>query len=131
MSAAVRSIRLLAAAHVAAGSVLVLRSAGVAAWSAGGRTSHAAATPPTWVVRVLGVRYALQGVTELVRPVPEVALAGALADVLHAVSMVPAALSWPRYGRAARISGAVACLSAGAGAGLAYRGRSAPLPAPE
>jgi hypothetical protein len=54
----------------------------------------------------------------LVRPGPAVLTAGAAVDVLHALSMLPF-LHSARYGRAARISAAVALGSAVAGRVLA------------
>ena len=64
-----------------------------------------------WVVRVLGARMLVQHAVVLVRPEPAVVTAGAALDVLHAASMLPF-LASARYGRAARVSGAVAFASA-------------------
>jgi hypothetical protein len=72
-----------------------------------------------WIVRVLGARLVAQHAAVLAAPTPAVLRASAGADLLHAASMVPLLRS-PRYGRAARISAAVAALY---GAWGARRGR--------
>lgn len=71
-----------------------------------------------WVVRVLGARMLAQHAAVLVRPEPAVVTAGAALDALHAASMLPF-LASARYGRAARVSAAVALGSAVAGRVLA------------
>jgi len=71
-----------------------------------------------WLVRALGARMLVQHATVLVRPGPGVVTAGVVLDVLHAASMLPFLRS-ARYGRAARISAAVALGSAVAGRVLA------------
>lgn len=63
-----------------------------------------------WLVRALGARVLVQDTAVFLRPEPAVVIAGAAVDLLHALSMLPF-LGSARYGRAARISGAV---SAGA-----------------
>ena len=60
-----------------------------------------------WVVRVLGARLLVQHAAVLAAPRPPVLRAAAAVDLLHAATMAPLLRS-PRYGRAARISGAVA-----------------------
>ncbi len=70
-----------------------------------------------WLVRALGARMLVQHTAVLARPEPDVLTAGAGLDLLHAASMLPFVAS-ARYGRAARISGAVALASAA----LARRG---------
>jgi hypothetical protein len=60
-----------------------------------------------WVVRVLGARLLVQHAAVLAVPRPPVLRAAAAVDLLHAATLVPLLRS-PRYGRAARISGAVA-----------------------
>ena len=67
-----------------------------------------------WLVRALGARMLVQHAVVLGRTGPGVVTAGAALDVLHAASMLPF-LGSPRYGRAARISAAVALGSAVAG----------------
>jgi hypothetical protein len=71
-----------------------------------------------WLVRVLGARVLAQDAAVLARPEPGVVAAGATVDLLHAVSMLPFVGS-ARYGRAARISGAVSAGAALAGWALA------------
>lgn len=61
----------------------------------------------TWVVRLLGARLLLQHSAVLVAPRPAVLRSAAAVDLLHAATMAPLLRSGP-YGRAARISGAVA-----------------------
>ncbi|WP_040339769.1 hypothetical protein [Candidatus Blastococcus massiliensis] len=71
-----------------------------------------------WIVRALGARMLVQHGAVLARPEPAVLTAGAGIDLLHAASMLPF-LGSGRYGRAARISAAVALGSAVAGRVLA------------
>lgn len=78
-------------------------------------------TPNTPVVRILGGRLLLQGTAVLIRPTPVLVVGAVAIDVLHATSMIAAALIWPRYRHAAIGSAAVAGVSAAAGA-LALRG---------
>jgi len=77
--------------------------------------------PETAVVRILGGRQLLQGAAVLIRPAPLFVIGGVAVDVLHATSMVAAAVIWPGYRRAALTSAAVAGASAAAGA-LILRG---------
>ena len=60
-----------------------------------------------WLVRLLGARLVAQHGAVLVAPDPRLVRLGSAVDLGHAASMVPFVAS-PRYGRAARISGAVA-----------------------
>jgi hypothetical protein len=60
-----------------------------------------------WVVRLLGARLLAQHAAVLAAPRPAVLRAAAAVDLLHAATMTPLVRS-PRYGRAARISAAVA-----------------------
>ena len=60
-----------------------------------------------FLVRLLGVRLLLQHGAILLEPHAVLVRAGSAIDLLHAASMVPFAAS-ARYGRAARISGALA-----------------------
>lgn len=68
--------------------------------------------PPLWIMRVLGVRLAVQAVTEVVSPRPPTLRVNALVDVTHAASMIVAAKVWPRYRRAALVSAGSATCSA-------------------
>jgi hypothetical protein len=67
-----------------------------------------------WLARLLGVRLLVQHGALLIRPRAALVRLGSAADLLHAASMVPFTAS-PRYGRAARWSGA---LAAGYAAGV-------------
>jgi len=68
--------------------------------------------PPSWLVRLLGLRVVLQQSVVLAVPTRRVVLLGAAVDGLHALSMVAAAACWPAYRRAAGVSAAVAAASA-------------------
>ena len=72
-----------------------------------------------WVVRLLGARLVAQHAAVLAAPRPAVLRAAAGVDLLHAATMVPLLRS-PRYGRAARVSGALAA-AYGVWAGQAAR----------
>jgi hypothetical protein len=73
-----------------------------------------------FLVRLLGVRLLLQHGAVLLEPHPVLVRAGSAADLLHAASMVPFAAS-ARYGRAARLSGALAAGYAGVAMAFAPR----------
>ena len=60
-----------------------------------------------WLARALGARLLLQHGVVFLEPHPVLVRAGSAIDLLHAASMVPFAAS-ARYGRAARLSGALA-----------------------
>ncbi len=107
-------VRVPAAAGLAAGAVLLARPE-----AALRRLAPEYPRERRWVVRLLGARLVAQHAAVLVAPRPGVRRAAAATDLLHAATMVPLLRS-PRYGRAARISGAVA---AGYGAWGALRGR--------
>ena len=64
-----------------------------------------------WTARVLGGRLLVQHVLMLAAPDPRVVGAASGVDLLHAASMVPL-LRYPRYRRAALVSGGVAAASA-------------------
>lgn len=105
----VTSPRLLQA--VGAGSALygaLLLTAPAAAVAAVG---GALTPPPSGIVRVLGARQIGQGAVQLLRPAASTVVAGAAVDGLHALTMVAAAVRWPRYRRVAVASGAVAVAS--------------------
>ena len=95
-------IRTAAAAGLAAGLALLTRPGTVAA-----RLAPAYPRDRLGVVRLLGARLVAQHTAVLAAPRPEVLRGAAAVDLLHAASMLPLLRS-PRYGRAARISGAVA-----------------------
>ena len=108
--------RVWGAATAAVGAAALLRPRTVAEAVSGG-----GAAPDPAVVRVLGGRQLLQGTAVLIRPAPLFVIGGVAVDVLHATSMVAAAVIWPGYRRAALTSAAVAGASAAAGA-LILRG---------
>jgi hypothetical protein len=73
-----------------------------------------------WVVRLLGARLVVQDGALLARPTRGSAVAGAVVDGIHALSMA-VFLTMPRYRRAAAISGAVAAVGALSAGALARR----------
>ena len=104
-------LRIWAAATATAGAVIMVRPQAVSRLVSG-----TGSTPDAAVVRVLGGRQLLQGAAVLIRPAPALIIGALAVDVLHATSMVAAALIWPGYRRAALTSAAVAAASAVAGA---------------
>ncbi len=96
------TVRVPAVAGLAAGAVLLARPE-----EALRRLAPEYPRERRWVVRLLGARLVAQHAAVLVAPRPGVLRAAAATDLLHAATMVPLLRS-PRYGRAARISGAVA-----------------------
>jgi hypothetical protein len=113
-----RLTRLMAGLGVASGVTLLARPQQVL-----DRLAPAFPASRRWLVRVLGVRLLVQHGAVLVLPDPVLVRAGSAVDLLHAASMVPFVAS-PQYGRAARMSGALAA----AYAGLALAVAPAPLP---
>jgi hypothetical protein len=79
--------------------------------------------PPALIVRVLGGRYLLQGAAEAIFPTRRVLAAACATDGLHAITMIAAALAWPRYRNAACASLALALTSAACTGGLLAGGR--------
>jgi len=104
--------RTTGAAGVAAGLSLLARPGQAVA-----RLAPEYPSDRLWVVRLLGARLIAQHAAVLAAPRPPVLRLAAGIDVLHAATMLPLVRS-PRYGRAARISGAVAA-TYGAWASLA------------
>ena len=102
------TLRVLAGAQTVGAAVLAVRPES-ATRLIGDERRHA---PPAWIVRVLGVRSAVQGAAELAWPTPALASLGAAIDGAHAASMAVVAAYSPRYRRAALLSGAVAIGSA-------------------
>ena len=94
--------RTTAAAGVAAGLTLLTRPGPAVA-----RLAPEYPADRLWVVRLLGVRLVGQHAAVLGSPRPPVLRAAAAVDLMHAATMLPLVRS-PSYGRAARISGAVA-----------------------
>jgi hypothetical protein len=99
-------IRLLSALGVAGGVALLARPQAVV-------DAAAPAFPRdrVWLVRLLGARLIAQHGVVLAAPDPRLVRLGSAVELLHAASMVPFVAS-PRYGRAARVSGALAAGSA-------------------
>jgi hypothetical protein len=97
-----RATRLLAAAGVAAGAALLSRPQEVV-----DRVSPAFPADRVWLVRLLGLRLLLQHGAVLAAPRRGLVRLGSAVDLGHAASMVPF-LASPRFGPAARASGALA-----------------------
>jgi len=103
--------RIWGAATAVVGATAMLRAHHMAGAVSGGGT-----VPDAAVVRFLGGRQLLQGTAVLIRPEPPLMIGALAVEVLHATSMVTAAVIWPGYRRAALTSAAVAAASAVAGA---------------
>jgi hypothetical protein len=102
--------RVLASAGFASGIVLVARPQQVV-----DRLCPALPRTRLWLVRLLGARLLVQHGAVLAFPSARVVRVASGIDLAHAASMLPFVAS-PRYGRAARISGALAAAYAGLGA---------------
>ena len=94
--------RLLAGLGLASGAVLLARPQQVV-----DRVCPELPRDRVVLVRLLGLRLLVQHGAVLLEPHPVLVRAGSAVDLLHAASMVPFAAS-ARYGRAARLSGALA-----------------------
>jgi hypothetical protein len=105
----------LAALGVASGMALLTRTQQVV-----DRVSPALPADRRWLARALGARLLVQHGAVLVAPPRTVVRLGSAVDLVHATSMVPFVAS-PHYGRAARISGAVAAAYAAATLAVAPR----------
>jgi hypothetical protein len=105
--------RLLAALGVASGLALLLSPQRVV-------DAIAPAFPRerVWLVRVLGSRLVAQHGAVLATADRRLVRLGSAVDLAHAATMVPFVAS-PRYGRAARVSGALAAAYAALGAAAA------------
>lgn len=112
-----RLTRLLAAAGVATGVALLARPQRVA-----DAVAPMFPRDRLWLVRLLGARLVAQHGAVLTAPTVGLIRLGSAVDLAHAATMVPFVAS-PRYGRAARISGALA--AAYAAVALAVAPRSA------
>ena len=102
MSLSAVPVRVLSAAGVAAGAALLARPEAVLT-----RLAPEYPRERRWVVRLLGARLVAQHAAVLTSPRPAVLRGAAGIDLLHAATMLPL-LGSPRYGRAARASGALA-----------------------
>ena len=107
--------RLLAGLGAASGAVLLARPQQVV-----DRLCPELPRDRVFLARLLGARLLLQHGAVLLEPHPVLVRAGSAADLAHAASMVPFAAS-ARYGRAARISGALAAAYAGVAMAVAPR----------
>jgi hypothetical protein len=94
--------RTASAAGVLAGVVLLIRPDEALA-----RLAPEYPRDRLWVVRLLGARLVAQHAAVVAAPSAALLRAAGRIDLMHAVTMLPLLRS-PRYGRAARISGAVA-----------------------
>jgi hypothetical protein len=113
-----RLTRLMAVLGVASGGLLLVRPQEVI-----DRVSPAFPASRRWLVRALGVRLLVQHGAVLAVPDPATIRASSAVDLLHAATMVPFVAS-PQYGRAARISGALAATYAAAALAVAPRRES-------
>jgi hypothetical protein len=107
--------RLIGCVDVILGAIMVVRPDRLAGAAAG------SAVPPVAVVRVLGSRYLVQGLTELARPSPTVLALSSGVDGLHALSMFAVAATRTEYRRPAMLSGAVAAVRALVAGAIARR----------
>jgi len=82
--------------------------------------------PKNWLVRVLGARTVVQSALLLAAPTRPAVQAGAAVDALHAASMLPAWLIWPRHRQAAAVSGGIAVASVLAQLAVAPQSDDAP-----
>jgi len=82
--------------------------------------------PANWLVRVLGLRTVVQSAVLLTTPTRPALQVGAAVDALHAASMVPAWLLFPRYRQAAAVSGGIAVASVLAQLAVAPQSDDAP-----
>jgi hypothetical protein len=103
-------IRSASAVLAAWGVVLVARPEAVVRAVAPGQAS-----PPTWLVRLLGARLVVQHAAVFAVPRRGPVLAGAAVDVLHASSMAGVAALAPNHRRSALVSGSTSAASAAVG----------------
>ena len=100
MNRTLTALRVAAGARAAWGLALVAVPGRTAALVCAGRPQ-----PQSWIVRVLGLRLLAQSAWVLLSP-SRARLRGAAAiDAVHAASMAGVAAAWPRYRRAAAVSG--------------------------
>ena len=107
--------RLLAALGVASGIALLTRTQRIV-----DAVAPAFPADRVWLVRALGARLLAQHGAVLLAPSRRLVRLGSAVDLVHAASMVPFVAS-PHYGRAARISGALAAAYAAAALAVAPR----------
>lgn len=104
-----RTVRLLSTCGLAAGLLLLVRPAQVAA-----AVAPEFPRERLWIAQVLGARLVVQHALVLAAPTAAAVRLSAAVDGLHAASMVPV-LALPRYRRAALLTGGPAAASAMAG----------------
>jgi hypothetical protein len=102
-----RRHRALAAAYLVQAVVLLAQPPAVLRVIAGGQD-----VPPSWIVRVLGIRTLAQGLVEITRPSRRLLRVGVAVDLTHAASMLAVARVWPAYRRAALTSAGSTAASA-------------------
>ena len=107
--------RLLAALGLASGLALLSRPQQVV-----DAVAPAFPRERLWLVRVLGARLVAQHGAVLAAPGRRLVRLGSAVDLAHAATMVPFVAS-PRYGRAARVSGALAAAYAAVALAVAPR----------
>jgi hypothetical protein len=107
--------RLLAGLGAASGIALLLRPQRVV-----DRLCPELPRNRVFLARLLGMRLLLQHGAVLIEPHPVLVRAGSAVDLLHSASMVPFVAS-AQYGRAARVSGALAAGYAGVAMAAAPR----------
>lgn len=103
-------VRAWGAAAAVAGAAMAARPADIAA-AAGGQGCR----PPDPIVRILGIRYLLQGAVLIGTQGRRIVIAAVAADTAHAASMMAVAATRPRYRRPALVSAGLATMSAGTG----------------
>ena len=113
-----RLTRLMAVLGVASGGLLLACPQQLV-----DRVAPALPASRRWLVRALGVRLLVQHGAVLVSLDPAIIRASSAIDLLHAATLVPFVAS-PQYGRAARISGALAATYAAAALAVAPRRES-------
>ena len=111
-------VLVLAGAHTAQAAILFTQPPSVLRRVAGDQD-----VPPSWIMRVLGVRVLVQGAAEMLSRRPMALRISAFVDLTHAASMFVAAKVWPRYRRAALVSAAGAMSSAVAATAVARQRR--------
>lgn len=121
MTGSRRRARLVSALAAAEGLALLARPVQVSA-----ALGLAERPPPARVVRVLGARQVLQHAAVVLAPTPTAVRVTAATELLHAASMLAAAVLWPRHARSAVVSAALA--GGTALAGLATTPPASPRP---
>lgn len=98
--------RVVGASQLAVGALMLVTPTQVAHTAAG-----RGAVPPPTIVRILGLRTAVQGALTVIRPSRAGLEVGAGTDALHLLSMIALAAVAPKYRRSALVSASVATAS--------------------